>query len=74
MLSFQIHHGLVLISDGKGIGHPARLELSPDTLTIQIPLALGELNQDTSMQTIDRIVTVHRQPDGGFGFSIKVGV
>uniref|UniRef100_A0A5S6QLR3 PDZ domain-containing protein n=1 Tax=Trichuris muris TaxID=70415 RepID=A0A5S6QLR3_TRIMR len=70
--SDEIYHGLVLLSDSKGYGHPARLELTPETLTVQLPTAFdaGEVGKFTDTE---RVVIITRQPDGGLGFSIKGG-
>uniref|UniRef100_A0A915K939 PDZ domain-containing protein n=1 Tax=Romanomermis culicivorax TaxID=13658 RepID=A0A915K939_ROMCU len=72
----ETHHGLVTLSDGSRPGKPARLELTTDALTIQIPLSLAswyEENKETVLGENARIVTLQRLPDSGFGFSIKGG-
>ncbi|KFD55560.1 hypothetical protein M513_03612 [Trichuris suis] len=70
--SDEIYHGLVLLSDSKGFGHPARLELNPETLTVQLPTAFDAGEVDKLSDT-ERTVVITRQPDGGLGFSIKGG-
>uniref|UniRef100_A0A1I8A3V1 PDZ domain-containing protein n=1 Tax=Steinernema glaseri TaxID=37863 RepID=A0A1I8A3V1_9BILA len=68
---------MVLISDGKGRGRPARLQLTKDQLTIQVPV-MSESESDSAspaVQEIDlkpRTVTLQRAK-GGLGLSIKGG-
>ncbi|KRY77824.1 Gamma-2-syntrophin [Trichinella pseudospiralis] len=68
--SDELYHGLVLLSDNKGFGYPARIELTPETLTVQLPKAFGSSELERLTESI-RTVTISRHPDGGLGFSIK---
>uniref|UniRef100_F1L160 Gamma-2-syntrophin n=1 Tax=Ascaris suum TaxID=6253 RepID=F1L160_ASCSU len=72
-----VHHGMVLLSDGKGRGRPARLELTKDLLTIQIiaDAAGGEEARISSVEpdTGIRIVKLRKKKEGGLGLSIKGG-
>ncbi|CAJ0934598.1 unnamed protein product, partial [Mesorhabditis belari] len=70
-----IHHGLVLISDGKGRGRPSRLLLTKDQISIQIPsdAVIDEVSvapEDTSTR---HIVIKKRKDGGGLGLSIRGG-
>ncbi|KAK0406194.1 hypothetical protein QR680_018426 [Steinernema hermaphroditum] len=73
----NVHSGMVLISDGKGRGRPARLQLTKDQLTIQVPV-MSESESDSAspaVQEVDskpRTVTLQRAK-GGLGLSIKGG-
>uniref|UniRef100_A0A914QMV4 PDZ domain-containing protein n=1 Tax=Panagrolaimus davidi TaxID=227884 RepID=A0A914QMV4_9BILA len=72
-----VHSGMVLLSDGKGHGKPARLILTKEILTIQMPTGDDEI-VPTSGGTVDptdtsvRIVTVEKGKEG-LGLSIKGG-
>ncbi|TKR81676.1 hypothetical protein L596_015509 [Steinernema carpocapsae] len=72
-----VHSGMVLISDGKGRGRPARLQLTKDQLTIQV-LVMSESESDSqspAIQEVDqkpRTVALPRAK-GGLGLSIKGG-
>lgn len=72
-----IHHGMVLISDGKGRGRPARLELTKDMLSVQAPVGSNYAKEakDSKMEPDGgvRNVKLHRKKDGGLGLSIKGG-
>lgn len=70
--TFQVHHGLVLISDGKTTGRPARLELTGEGLIIQVPLVFGPYDNESEVESNVRTITVHRNRETGLGFSIKV--
>uniref|UniRef100_A0A915PJX2 PDZ domain-containing protein n=1 Tax=Setaria digitata TaxID=48799 RepID=A0A915PJX2_9BILA len=68
---------MVLLSDGKGRGKPARLELTKDMLIIQIAARNGLLD-DTKDSTMEldtgiRSVKLRKKKDGGLGLSIKGG-
>ncbi|KHN77527.1 Gamma-1-syntrophin [Toxocara canis] len=72
-----VHHGMVLLSDGKGRGRPARLELTKDLLTIQIT-AGGANGDDVKLSSVEpdtgiRIVRLRKRKEGGLGLSIKGG-
>ncbi|VIO89150.1 Uncharacterized protein BM_BM3655 [Brugia malayi] len=72
-----VHHGMVLLSDGKGRGRPARLELTKDVLIIQIT-AKSSFSDETkdSMMELDtsiRHVKLCKKSDAGLGLSIKGG-
>uniref|UniRef100_A0A8R1TR42 PDZ domain-containing protein n=1 Tax=Onchocerca volvulus TaxID=6282 RepID=A0A8R1TR42_ONCVO len=72
-----VHHGMVLLSDGKGRGRPARLELTKDMLIIQITAENGFL-EDTNEPTMEmdtsiRNVHLCKKNGGGLGLSIKGG-
>ncbi|KRZ16905.1 Gamma-2-syntrophin [Trichinella zimbabwensis] len=62
--SDELYHGLVLLSDNKGFGYPARIELTPETLTVQLPKAFGSSELERLTESI-RTVTISRHPDGG---------
>ncbi len=68
----------MLLSDGKGSGRPARLELTKDSLTVQMPLSQsGTEPEDTPPTEAGlRSVTIKRDhqqgTEGGLGVSIKV--
>ncbi|KRY56130.1 Gamma-2-syntrophin [Trichinella britovi] len=66
--SDELYHGLVLLSDNKGFGYPARIELTPETLTVQLPKAFGSSELERLTESI-RTVTISRHPDGGLGCS-----
>ncbi|KAJ1360775.1 hypothetical protein KIN20_019833 [Parelaphostrongylus tenuis] len=69
-----VHHGLVLISDGKGRGRPSRLLLSKDQLSIEIP-ADGTTESEVEPTAPDdqtRTIVIKRK-GGGLGLSIKGG-
>lgn len=72
-----IHHGMVLLSDGKGNGRPARMELTKDTLTIQVSTVSSdeEMQPETSVDNdaAIRSVKLRKQKEGGLGISIKGG-
>ncbi|KAL1232636.1 O-phosphoseryl-tRNA(Sec) selenium transferase [Trichinella spiralis] len=61
--SDELYHGLVLLSDNKGFGYPARIELTPETLTVQLPKAFGSSELEKLTESI-RTVTISRHPDG----------
>ncbi|VDO15177.1 unnamed protein product [Brugia timori] len=68
---------MVLLSDGKGRGRPARLELTKDVLIIQIT-AKSSFSDETkdSMMELDtsiRHVKLCKKSDTGLGLSIKGG-
>ncbi|KAK6760438.1 hypothetical protein RB195_021780 [Necator americanus] len=68
-----VHHGLVLISDGKGRGRPSRLLLSRDQLSIEIP-SDGTTNEvDTEAPDDQTRTIVIKRKGGGLGLSIKGG-
>ncbi|GMT03422.1 hypothetical protein PENTCL1PPCAC_25596, partial [Pristionchus entomophagus] len=71
-----IHHGLVLISDGTGKGRPARLLLTKDQLSVQIPCDPNEeptplLPQEEN--PVRSVIIRRRKESGGLGISIKGG-
>uniref|UniRef100_A0AAF5PL89 PDZ domain-containing protein n=1 Tax=Wuchereria bancrofti TaxID=6293 RepID=A0AAF5PL89_WUCBA len=72
-----VHHGMVLLSDGKGRGRPARLELTKDVLIIQITAKSGFFDETKdSMMELDtsiRYVKLRKKSDAGLGLSIKGG-
>ncbi|MCP9264987.1 Gamma-1-syntrophin [Dirofilaria immitis] len=72
-----VHHGMVLLSDGKGRGRPARLELTRDTLIIQMTAESGFFDDTKdSMIELDnsiRNVQLRKKNDSGLGLSIKGG-
>ncbi|VDM14649.1 unnamed protein product [Wuchereria bancrofti] len=68
---------MVLLSDGKGRGRPARLELTKDVLIIQITAKSGFFDETKdSMMELDtsiRYVKLRKKSDAGLGLSIKGG-
>ncbi|CAJ0608850.1 unnamed protein product [Cylicocyclus nassatus] len=68
-----VHHGLVLISDGKGRGRPSRLLLSKDQLSIEIPSdGTGNDVEAEAPEDQTRTIVIKRK-GGGLGLSIKGG-
>uniref|UniRef100_A0A7E4V868 PDZ domain-containing protein n=1 Tax=Panagrellus redivivus TaxID=6233 RepID=A0A7E4V868_PANRE len=72
-----VHSGMVLLSDGKGHGKPARLVLTKELLTIQLqssdadePGAVGV--NDTAIDGSVRTVAIEKGKEG-LGLSIKGG-
>ncbi|VDN51667.1 unnamed protein product [Dracunculus medinensis] len=69
---------MVLLSDGKGRGQSARLQLTKDSLTVQViagsfyPEDLNETAPESD--TGIRIVKLQKKKDGGLGLSIKGGM
>lgn len=57
-ISLQVHHGLVLLSDGKGQPRPARLELTQDTLAVQVPVGYAGAVH-TEETGVERGVQIH---------------
>ncbi|VDN07375.1 unnamed protein product [Thelazia callipaeda] len=76
-IHYQVHHGMVLLSDGKGRGRPARLELTKDVLIIQITSGGGHSNdvRDSLVEpdTGIRRVRLRKKNNSGLGLSIKGG-
>ncbi|RCN33266.1 hypothetical protein ANCCAN_20906 [Ancylostoma caninum] len=68
-----VHHGLVLISDGKGRGRPSRLLLSKDQLSIEIPSDSAANDVDTEAPEDQTRTIVIKRKGGGLGLSIKGG-
>ncbi|KAL3990519.1 PDZ domain (Also known as DHR or GLGF) family protein [Acanthocheilonema viteae] len=72
-----VHHGMVLLSDGKGRGRPVRLELTKDVLIIQITAKSSFFDEmKDSMIELDnsiRCVKLRKKHDSGLGLSIKGG-
>uniref|UniRef100_A0A914XN45 Uncharacterized protein n=1 Tax=Plectus sambesii TaxID=2011161 RepID=A0A914XN45_9BILA len=67
-----IHNGMVLVSDGRGKGRPARLELTRDILSVQVPVGMSDsLETSSDVDSGVRTVTIKRQKDGGLGLSVK---
>lgn len=77
VITFKVHSGMVLLSDGKGHGKPARLILTKEVLTIQMPTGEEEIPASATglIDSIDgsvRTVTVEKGKEG-LGLSIKGG-
>ncbi|CAJ0567610.1 unnamed protein product, partial [Mesorhabditis spiculigera] len=70
-----IHHGLVLISDGKGRGRPSRLLLTKDQISIQIPadLVVDEPSVAPEETATRQVVIKKRKDVQGLGLSIRGG-
>ncbi|MFH4976711.1 hypothetical protein AB6A40_003420 [Gnathostoma spinigerum] len=72
-----VHHGMVMLSDGKGRRRQARMELTRDLLTIQVIINAGEEvdsyecgnERDNTLRT----VKLRKTKEGGLGISIKGG-
>lgn len=47
-----MHHGLVLISDGQSQPRPARLELSSDSLAVQVPQGSGTMGEEGEIESM----------------------
>lgn len=66
---------MVLISDGRGRGKPARLELTKDALAVQVPIGMDDSFDSQNTRDFElgiRMVTLKRNRDGGLGIAVKV--
>ncbi|WKY14211.1 hypothetical protein Q1695_000056 [Nippostrongylus brasiliensis] len=68
-----VHHGLVLISDGKGRGRPSKLLLSKDQLSIEIASDGTGGDIETEVQDDHTRTIILKRKGEGLGLSIKGG-